>query len=87
LFDDEHLQQTQGLAAVRIPPDASMAGRDIDTQMALLPLTLGGQRPPLRQGPPSLGQDTAELLTHLGYTREQQTSMAQQGIVAHAEKC
>jgi crotonobetainyl-CoA:carnitine CoA-transferase CaiB-like acyl-CoA transferase len=87
LFDDEHLQQTQGLATVRIPPDASMAGRDIDTQMALLPLTLGGQRPPLRQGPPCVGQDTTELLTHLGYTREQQTSMAQQGIVAHAEKC
>jgi crotonobetainyl-CoA:carnitine CoA-transferase CaiB-like acyl-CoA transferase len=87
LFDDEHLQQTQGLAAARIPADASMAGRDIDTQMALLPLTLGGQRPPLRQGPPCVGQDTAELLTHLGYTREQQTSMAQQGIVAHAEKC
>lgn len=87
LFDDEHLQQTGGLAAARIPADASMAGRDIDTHMALLPLTLGGQRPPLRNAPPSIGQDTAALLTGLGYSMDEQTSLLQQGVIGGVEKC
>jgi crotonobetainyl-CoA:carnitine CoA-transferase CaiB-like acyl-CoA transferase len=82
LFDDPHLQQTQGLSPVRIPFDASMAARDIDTHMALLPLTLNGQRPPLRLPPPSVGQDTAELLSSLGYGAEQQSTLVRQGIVA-----
>jgi crotonobetainyl-CoA:carnitine CoA-transferase CaiB-like acyl-CoA transferase len=82
LFDDPHLQQTQGLAPVRIPFDASMSARDIDTHMALLPLALNGQRPPLRLPPPSVGQDTAELLSSLGYSAEQQSTLVRQGIVA-----
>ncbi|XVJ69335.1 MAG: CoA transferase [Rhizobacter sp.] len=81
LFEDEHLQQTGGLAPVRIPADASMASCDIDTHMALLPLTMGGQRPPLRLPPPSVGQDTAELLLSLGYTTEQQSSLVQCGVI------
>ena len=81
LFEDEHLQQTGGLASVRIPFDASMAARDIDTHMALLPLTMDGQRPPLRLPPPSVGQDTAEVLGSLGYSEAQQSALVEQGIV------
>jgi crotonobetainyl-CoA:carnitine CoA-transferase CaiB-like acyl-CoA transferase len=81
LFDDDHLQQTGGLAPVRIPADASMAARDIDTQMALLPMTMDGQRPPLRLPPPSVGHDTADVLGQLGYSTAEQNSLLEQGIV------
>jgi crotonobetainyl-CoA:carnitine CoA-transferase CaiB-like acyl-CoA transferase len=81
LFDDQHLQQTGGLAPVRIPSDASMAARDVDTHIALLPMTVDGQRPPLRLPPPSVGQDTADVLGSLGYTPEQQQSLLQQGVI------
>ena len=81
LFDDDHLQQTGGLAPVRIPSDASMAACDVDTHMALLPMTVDGQRPPLRLPPPSVGQDTADVLGSLGYTPEQQQSLLQQGVI------
>ncbi len=81
LFDDEHLQQTGGLAPVCIPADASMAARDIHTHMALLPLTVDGQRPPLRLPPPSVGQHTGELLSSLGYTSQEQIHLAEQGVI------
>nr|WP_088280445.1 CaiB/BaiF CoA-transferase family protein [Ideonella sp. A 288] len=67
LFDDPHLQATGGLAPVTVPADASSAGHAIDTQMPLLPLTLDGQRLPLRLPPPALGADTEGLLRSLGY--------------------
>jgi crotonobetainyl-CoA:carnitine CoA-transferase CaiB-like acyl-CoA transferase len=67
LFDDPHLAATGGLAEVTLPADASGAGREITTRTALLPLSLDGQRPPLRRAPPSLGADTDVLLRELGY--------------------
>jgi crotonobetainyl-CoA:carnitine CoA-transferase CaiB-like acyl-CoA transferase len=67
LFDDPHLLATGGLAPVTLPADASGAGCEVQTRTALLPLALDGQRLPLRQGPPALGEHTRALLLGLGY--------------------
>ena len=67
LFDDPHLLATGGLAPVRVPADASAAGREIETRTALLPLTLDGRRLPVRTPPPALGAQTETLLRSLGY--------------------
>jgi crotonobetainyl-CoA:carnitine CoA-transferase CaiB-like acyl-CoA transferase len=48
LFVDPHLNATGGLADITIPADASTAGREIETRTALLPLTMAGERLPLR---------------------------------------
>ena len=55
LFDDPHLAATGGLATVTVPADASAAGPTLHTRAAMLPLTLGGQRLPLRSVPPAIG--------------------------------
>jgi len=60
LFEDPHLQQTGGLAPLRLPD-----GRE--TRVPLLPLTLGGERPGVRLNPPRLGEHTRVLLQELGY--------------------
>jgi len=61
LMDDPHLLATGGLAPVTLPD-----GRT--TKTPLLPLTLDGQRLPLRADPPRLGEHTDELLGTLGYS-------------------
>ena len=85
LFDDPHLLATGGLAPVTLPPDASGAGRTIDTRMALLPLAIDGQRPPLRRAPPALGADTRALLAELGYDAAAIEALCAAGVVAAAE--
>ncbi|MGZ5216806.1 MAG: CaiB/BaiF CoA transferase family protein, partial [Caldimonas sp.] len=62
LFDDPHLLATGGLAPVTVPADGSLAGREIETRTALLPLMMGGERLALRAPPPALGRHTRELL-------------------------
>jgi crotonobetainyl-CoA:carnitine CoA-transferase CaiB-like acyl-CoA transferase len=81
LFDDPHLLATGGLAPVRLPPDASGAGRAIDTRAALLPLTIDGQRLPLRSAPPSLGADTEALLGELGYAPADIAALHADGVI------
>jgi len=81
LFDDPHLCATGGLAAVTIPPDASAAGHAIETRAPLLPLSLDGQRLPLRLPPPALGADTAALLGELGYSAAEQARLLADGVV------
>lgn len=88
LFEDEHLRVTGGLTPVRIPEDASCAGRAVDTHTALLPLSINGARMPLRSAPPSLGEHTRDLLQDLGYAEMEIDDLIQAGVIkasqAHA---
>ena len=81
LFNDPHLIATGGLAPVTLPADASGAGRAVETQTALLPLTLGGQRLGIRQPPPALGQHTQDILLGLGLSPEEVEQLRRDGVV------
>jgi crotonobetainyl-CoA:carnitine CoA-transferase CaiB-like acyl-CoA transferase len=85
LFDDPHLLATGGLAPMTVPADASVARREIHTHSALLPLTIDGQRLPLRSGPPALGRHTRALLQTLGYGSGQIDTLVAEGVVACPE--
>ncbi len=84
LFDDPHLRATGGLAPVRLPADASAAGRQIDTRMPLLPITLAGQRLPLRSGQTALGAHSEVLLLSLGYDSDEISALRDAGIIGGA---
>ena len=64
LFHDPHLLATGGLAAMQLPD-----GRQ--TQVPLMPITMGGHRPGVRSSPPSLGEHTDALLLEAGYTPDE----------------
>jgi crotonobetainyl-CoA:carnitine CoA-transferase CaiB-like acyl-CoA transferase len=84
LFDDPHLRATGGLAPVALPADASATGCEISTHTPLLPLTLGGQRLPLRSAPPVLGEHGLELLRGLGYDDDSIAALCADGVVGGA---
>lgn len=75
LFDDPHLQATGGLAPSTLPD-----GRE--TRLPLLPLSLDGQRLPLRQPAPALGADTGALLAELGYGAQDIAELLSQKVIA-----
>jgi crotonobetainyl-CoA:carnitine CoA-transferase CaiB-like acyl-CoA transferase len=77
LFDDPHLRATGGLAPVTLPD-----GRE--TLTPLLPLTLAGQRLPLRQNPPRLGEHTDAILASLGYGVDAVATLRAEGVIGPA---
>jgi crotonobetainyl-CoA:carnitine CoA-transferase CaiB-like acyl-CoA transferase len=77
LFDDPHLRDTGGLAPVTLPD-----GRRTTTP--LLPLALDGQRLPLREDPPRLGQHTDALLGALGYAAADIAALREAGVIGAA---
>ena len=74
LLDDPHLRETGGLAPITLPD-----GRE--TLTALLPFTLGGERPGVRLNPPKLGEHSAELMRELGYDAAAIAAMQAQQII------
>jgi crotonobetainyl-CoA:carnitine CoA-transferase CaiB-like acyl-CoA transferase len=58
LFDDPHLKQSGGLAPMQTDDGDT-------TQVVLLPLTLGGRRPGVRQALAKVGEHTQEILSRL----------------------
>ena len=81
LFDDPHLVATGGLAEVTLPPDTHNRGEAVQTRMPLLPLTLAGQRLPLRAAPPALGEHTDALLAELGYAAADIAALHEAGVI------
>ena len=79
LYEDPHLIATGGLADV-VLPDGEKAGERVKT--TLFPITLAGERLPVREDPPRFGAHTDELLDGLGYGRDEIASFRAEGIVA-----
>ncbi len=75
LFDDPHLIQSGGLAPIRL-------NNGTESQVPLLPLTLGGLRPGVRLQPPRAGEHTAALLQELGYSGADVAALKARGAVA-----
>lgn len=68
LFDDPHLQATQGLDPITLV-DGERAGTTVDA--ALLPIRMDGQRLRTYRNPPKLGEQTDAILAELGLGNEQ----------------
>lgn len=75
LLDDAHLLASGGLAPMTLPD-----GRE--ARAPLLPLTLDGQRPPLRLNPPAVGEHTDALLYDLGYREGDIAALRAAGVLA-----
>jgi crotonobetainyl-CoA:carnitine CoA-transferase CaiB-like acyl-CoA transferase len=69
------------LDPVTVPSDASAAARPLDTHLALMPLSLDGQRLPVRQAPPRIGQHSWAVLQELGYDAADIHDLVGAGIV------
>jgi crotonobetainyl-CoA:carnitine CoA-transferase CaiB-like acyl-CoA transferase len=79
LYDDPHLLATGGLADV-VLPDGEQAGKTVKT--TLFPITLDGQRLPVRLQPPVFAAHTEALLEGLGYARGDIDALRAQSAVA-----
>ncbi len=78
LLDDPHLNATGGLGEV-VMSSGPNAGNT--TKTPLLPITLGGNRLPIRLNPPKLGEHTKELLEEIGYSDSQIDDLLKKKII------
>lgn len=74
LLDDPHLRASGGLVPLTLPDGRA-------TLTPLLPLTLSGQRPPLRLHPPRLGEHSDALLHGLGYREGDVAALRSAGVL------
>jgi crotonobetainyl-CoA:carnitine CoA-transferase CaiB-like acyl-CoA transferase len=74
LFDDPHLTESGGLAAL-------LTETGEETQVPLLPLAFDGEHLLPRQPLPSIGEHTAEVLRGLGYSAHEIDALAQRGAI------
>ena len=79
LLDDPHLRATGGLVDIELP-DGADAGRKVKTTP--LPITMAGERLPVRLQPPRFGAHTRELLAGLGYADAQIDDFRTRAVVA-----
>jgi crotonobetainyl-CoA:carnitine CoA-transferase CaiB-like acyl-CoA transferase len=79
LYQDPHLLATGGLADVELP-DGEQAGKTVKT--TLFPITLAGERLPVRLQPPRFAAHTEELLRGLGYGDAQIEDFRTRAVVA-----
>jgi crotonobetainyl-CoA:carnitine CoA-transferase CaiB-like acyl-CoA transferase len=79
LLEDPHLLATGGLADVTLS-DGPKAGQRVKT--TLFPITLAGERLPVRTDPPKSGEHTRAILAGLGYTAGQIDDLVAQAAVA-----
>jgi crotonobetainyl-CoA:carnitine CoA-transferase CaiB-like acyl-CoA transferase len=82
LFDDPHLSETGGLAPMTIPASASGAGHDFEALAPLLPLSMDGERHPLRRGPPAIGADGVAIPRGLGSRDGEIKALQDAGVLA-----
>jgi crotonobetainyl-CoA:carnitine CoA-transferase CaiB-like acyl-CoA transferase len=79
LYDDPHLAATGGLADVELP-DGDKAGQVVKT--TLFPITLAGQRLPVRLQPPRFSAHADELLRGMGYSAAEIEDLKSRAVVA-----
>jgi crotonobetainyl-CoA:carnitine CoA-transferase CaiB-like acyl-CoA transferase len=79
LYDDPHLNATGGLADI-VLPDGDKAGCTVKT--TLFPITLAGERLPVRLQPPRFAAHTDQLLLGLGYARAEIDDFKTRAVVA-----
>jgi crotonobetainyl-CoA:carnitine CoA-transferase CaiB-like acyl-CoA transferase len=79
LYDDPHLLATGGLADM-VLPDGDQAGRRVKT--TLFPITMAGERLPVRLQPPRFAAHSVELLLGLGYARAEIDDLKNRAVVA-----
>jgi crotonobetainyl-CoA:carnitine CoA-transferase CaiB-like acyl-CoA transferase len=76
LFDDPHLNASGGLVPLTMP------NNDKQTKLPNLPIEMGGQRLALRKDLTKPGEDTADILSEIGYSHEEITALKDSGGAA-----
>jgi len=74
LYDDEHLNETGGLSVMTLADGQTV-------KAPLLPITLDQQRLTVRTSPPSLGEDTDEILRAINISDQDIERLRQSGVV------